>query len=180
MQIHDDMEGFLDGLAAFFDSLSGAATPRASSAPKTFARASDRRLARWAGTSADLPGTSAICSIDTADALGRFMRNGVPDAGALRDIASELDQYRRDACEGASSRLVSFGNMSESLIADRNPAAAIALEGQWHRLTRDLPFFTVCGYHASCFHDSVPDVWSRACAEHWAVSHTSNRWSSRT
>jgi hypothetical protein len=109
--------------------------------------------------------------IDAADALNRFLRNGLPDAGILADIASELDQYRREAGEGPSPRLTIFGNMAGLLIASGNPMAAIALERHWTALTRDLPFLTLCGYSTSCFSAGVPGLWSSTCQEHWAVSH---------
>jgi len=112
-------------------------------------------------------------AIDAAQALKRFMRNGLPDPGVLSEVAAELDEYRRAVAEGPGFRLTIFGNMAALLAAEGNDQAALALERTWDRLTGDLPFFTVCGYCASCFHDRAADLYSRACAEHQAVSHTS-------
>jgi hypothetical protein len=61
--------------------------------------------------------------------------------------------------------------MAGTLSANGNVPAAIALERLWNEVTRGRPFLTVCGYASSCFHDAVPDFWSDACAEHWALSH---------
>jgi hypothetical protein len=63
-----------------------------------------------------------------------------------------------------------LGNMVVPLIANGNVEGAIALEKQWNALTHDRPFLTLCGYATSCFEDGNSEVWSRACAEHWAVS----------
>jgi hypothetical protein len=38
-------------------------------------------------------------------------------------------------------------------------------------LTNELPFLTICGYEASCFHEGAPDLWPDVCAKHWALSH---------
>jgi hypothetical protein len=70
--------------------------------------------------------------------------------------------------------LTIFGDMAASLMAHGNPSAAIALESLWNSLTHGLPFFTVCGYSESCLDDCLPEIWSKACREHWAVSHTTD------
>jgi hypothetical protein len=110
--------------------------------------------------------------IDAADALSRVMRDGLPDPGVISEIASELDQYRQTASEGPERRLSIFGNVASALIADGNGTAAIALEGEWNRRTHGLPFLTLCGYSAACFHNAEPQLWSHTCHEHGAVSHT--------
>ena len=174
MQLHDNVECFLDGLATLFDLALRRGDATCVIGTEDIREGLGRRL-RAAGWEVGRPsGHKRYVVIDAADAFGRVMRDGHPDARLLGDIASELDQYRRTVSEGPLSRLTLFGNMVVPLITDGNPAAAIALESQWNRLTDGLPFFTVCGYHASCFHDTVSDVWSKACAEHWAVSHTSD------
>jgi len=159
---------------AFSTSLFGAATPRASLPPRKFARVLDERLRarRW-----DVGGSSGhkrYVVIDAADALKRFMRDGLPDAKRLAEIAAELDQYRRAAAEGATSRLTIFGNMVEMLSAEGNTRAVISFEKMWTALTHDLPFLTLCGYATSCFHDGVPGLWSDACNEHRVLSHATD------
>jgi CheY-like chemotaxis protein len=174
MQVHGDVECFLDGLASFFNLALRRGDATCVIGTDEVREGLSRRL-RAAGWDVGGPsGHKRYLSIDTVDALGRFMRNGVPDAGVIADIASELDQYRRDVCEGGSSRLTIFGNMVVPLIADGNSAAAIALESHWSRLTHALPFLTLCGYPASCFHACGPDVWSNTCHQHWAVGHTND------
>ncbi|HSL71667.1 MAG TPA: hypothetical protein VK864_15580, partial [Longimicrobiales bacterium] len=86
-------------------------------------------------------------------------------------IAAELDEYRLAVAERASSRLAIFGNMASLLSAQGFDSAAVALESLWNRLTRDLPFLTLCGYETSCFHEGVPNLWPGVWAEHAALSH---------
>ena len=174
MQVHGDVECFLDGLASFFNLALRRGDATCVIGTDEVREGLSRRL-RAAGWDVDGPsGHKRYLSIDTTDALSRFMRNGLPDAEIVADIALELDQYRRDVSEGESSRLTIFGNMVVPLIAAGNPTAAIALESHWTRLTHALPFLTLCGYPASCFHAYGPDVWSNACHQHWAVGHTND------
>jgi len=174
MQVHGDVECFLDGLASFFNLALRRGDATCVIGTDEVREGLNRRL-RAAGWDVGGPsGHKRYLSIDTADALSRFMRNGLPDAEIVADIASELDQYRRDVSEGESSRLTVFGNMVVPLIAAGNPTVAIALESHWTRLTHGLPFLTLCGYPASCFHACDPDVWSNACHQHWAVGHTND------
>jgi MEDS: MEthanogen/methylotroph, DcmR Sensory domain len=173
-QLYGGLEPFLDGLAAFFDLALRRGDATCLIGTEDVREGLGRRL-RAAGWDVGGPsGHKRYRVIDAADALSRFMRHGLPDIGILAEIASELDQYRRAVNEAAPSRLAIFGNMSVLLIADGNPTAALALENHWNRLTEGLPFLTLCGYPASCFHDHMPDLWSRTCHEHWAVSHTTD------
>ena len=73
--------------------------------------------------------------IDAADALNRFMRDGLPDADLLGQIAAELDEYRLAAAEGPASRLMVFGEMVVPLSTAGNAEAVIALERLWNTLT---------------------------------------------
>ena len=153
-------------LPLFSIARSGAATRPAPSPPGRFVRASAIAFRPVVGTSADSPGTNGISPSTPATRLTGSCATGVAGPGPARRDCAELEEYRRAESEGAASRLTVFGNMVESLSADGNAPAVIALESQWNRLTHDLPFVTICGYAASCFHDGVPGLWSGACAEH--------------
>jgi DNA-binding NarL/FixJ family response regulator len=173
MQLHGDAKSFLDGLAGFFD-----LALRRGDATCVIATAEVRegladRLQRRGWDVGAASGHDRYLVIDAADALQRFMRNGLPDPARLAEIAAELDHYRTTV-GSTSSRLTIFGNMVMSLSADGNTEAVIALESLWNRLTQDLPFLTLCGYSTSCLHHAVPDLYPRACAEHWVVSHTND------
>jgi DNA-binding NarL/FixJ family response regulator len=174
MHVCGDSESINSGLATFFDE----ALRRGDAACVIATEAVRDGLARrldalgWAMDSSF--GHPRYRSVDADDALNRFMRNGLPDTTALSDIAAELDEYRRLATNGAGSRLTIFGTMAGILCERGNVEGAMALETAWSTVTEHLPFFTVCGYAAGCFHEGVPDLWSRASAAHWAVSHSGN------
>jgi CheY-like chemotaxis protein len=173
MQLHDDPKIFLDGLAEFFD-----LALRRGDATCVIATADVRdglaaRLQRRGWDVGATAGHDRYLVIDASDALQRFMRNGLPDATRLAEVATELDHYRRTVCD-SSSRLTIFGNMVMSLSADGNGEAVIALENLWNTLTADLPFLTVCGYSTACLHHPAPDLYPRACAEHRVVTHTND------
>jgi CheY-like chemotaxis protein len=171
MQTYDDLETFLDGLAALFERALRRGDATCLIATRPVREGVDARLQR---RGFEVIGSSAharYLAIDAADALKRFMRNGVPDAACLAEIAAELDQYRLAVGEGAAPRLTVFGDMVVSLSEDGNPNAAVHLERMWNELTHGLPFLTLCGWAASCFHHCAPGLWSDVCAEHRALSH---------
>jgi DNA-binding NarL/FixJ family response regulator len=171
MHLYGDHEKFVDGLADFF----GRALSRGDATcvmATEDVRDGVRGRLREAGWDVGGPSGHTRClMIDATDAINRFMRNGLPDALVLAEIAAELDAYRRAVSEDKKSRLTLFGNMASSLIANDNLTAAITLETVWGRLTDRLPFFTVCGYPASCLQENDRESWSQTYVPHTAVSH---------
>jgi len=108
---------------------------------------------------------------DAAESLSKFIREGRPDAGCVADIVADLDRKRVVAC-GPESRLTLIGELAAILCRQGQFQAAVEVEQTWSRLTRDLPFFTVCCYSAECFQDSKSvEMFPMVCAEHRAVSH---------
>ena len=173
MQLYGDPERFLDGLAAFLDLALRRGDATCVIGGDNIREGLDRRL-RDAGWDIGPSGERHYFVMDTVDTLSRVMRNGLPDPERVAEVASELDQYRRAVSVGPQSRLTLFGDVASSLIANGNSAAAIELESQWNSVTDGRAFFTLCGYSASCLDDCVPKIWSQACLEHWAVSHTTD------
>jgi CheY-like chemotaxis protein len=174
MQIHDDVNTFADGGAIFLDAALRRGDATCIIVTERVRESLAERL-RARGWEIGGPFGHRRCLVmDASDALKRFMRSGFPDGDRLAEVAAELDAYRRSAAEGTPSRLTIFGNMVVVLCEDGNEKAAIALESLWNTLTHGLPFFTLCGYAASCFHDGVPDLWAAARNEHWALSHASD------
>jgi DNA-binding NarL/FixJ family response regulator len=174
MQLRNDPESFMDDLAGFFDLALRHGDATCVIATAQVRQGLHERL--WA-LGWDVGGSSGhkrCVVIDAADALRRFMRDGLPDADRLAELAAELEQYRQAAAEGTTRRLTIFGNMVEMLSAEGNTKAVISLERLWDRLTHDLPFLTLCGYATSCFHDGVPDLWPDACDAHRALSHAAD------
>jgi CheY-like chemotaxis protein len=172
MQLYAEVDGFLDELAAFYDVALRRGDATCVIAGADVRDGLERRLRAAGWNVGGSSGHGRYLAIDALEALGRVMRHGLPDAGRVAEIASELDEYRRAVSEGAAGRLTVFGRVVAPLIAAGNPDGAMLLENQWHRVTQDRPFLTLCAYPASCFHDNAPDLWSKACHEHSAVSHS--------
>jgi CheY-like chemotaxis protein len=171
MQLYAGVESFADGLADFFDRALRRGDATCVIATERVREELGARLRTRGWTVGGPTGHERLLVIDAADALRRCMRDGMPDAGIVAQIANELEAYRLAVTNDPASRLTIFGNMVVALIEDGNSAAAIELERLWNTFTRDRPFFTLCGYAASCFHDGAPDLWARACTEHSTLSH---------
>jgi DNA-binding NarL/FixJ family response regulator len=170
MLLHDESTSSLDGIAVCLDRALQSGDATCVIATRRIRQGLSDRLRARGWDVGESSRHSRVRVIDAAGGVDGFVRDGVPDASRLAEIASELDHYRRGVA-GASSRLVVFGNMAATLTADGNGTAALELEHLWSTLTRDLPFLTICGYTPSCFHDGAADVWSGVCAHHWVVSH---------
>ena len=170
MQLHDEVDSLVDDVAAFFDLALRRGDATYVIATREIREGINERLRARGWNVGGSSGHKRYLAVDAADALNRFMRNGLPDPNLLAEIAVELDQYRRAVCDGPGSRLTVFGNMVMALHAAGNTRAMIPLESEWNRVTAGLPILTLCGYGSTCFHDS-PGLWPGACAEHWAVSH---------
>jgi DNA-binding NarL/FixJ family response regulator len=173
VQVRRNLHSFLEDVATLFDLAlrRGDATCVIASGEVRDGLSVRLRARGWKIGGADAD--QRYVAIDAAEALGRFMRNGLPDAPVLAAIAADLENYRRSTVERETSRLTIFGHMSELLMAEGNPAAAVALESLWHRLTRHLPFYTLCAYDQSCFDGVAPDFRARVYAEHEVVGHAS-------
>ena len=174
LHIHDGAEVFLDSLTEFLDGALQRGDATCIIATKSVREGVGERLQERGWDVAGPSGHKRCRVIDARDALQGFMRDGVPDGNSLADVAAELDAYRRTAAEGTPAQLTIFGNMSVALCEDNNVKGAIALENLWNTLTRDLPFFTLCGYPTSCFRDGEHELWSAVRDEHWALSHAND------
>jgi CheY-like chemotaxis protein len=116
--------------------------------------------------------TGNYFEFDAADALSQFMRNGRPDAGELGRMVDDLERLRLACTPGGRSRVTIFGEMAGLLMRDGEFEAAIELEQTWSRLTRSLPYLTICSYLSRTPDRELhPAVWSAMCAEHSAICH---------
>jgi DNA-binding NarL/FixJ family response regulator len=174
MQVYGDVRSFLDGLATFFDMALRRGDATFIAAREDIREALRARLRAHGWDVAESSGHSRCLVLDIDEVLNRFMRNGSPDPELLAEIGAELEQFRRAVTEHDTSRLTMFADTAAPLITSGNIKGALALEQQWNALTQNRSFFTLCGYATSCFHDGPADLWSNACAEHWAVSQASD------
>jgi hypothetical protein len=171
MQVHGDDESFLDGVATLFDLALRLGDATCVIAPEELRQALADRLRARGWDVGGSPGHKRYLAVDAADALNRLMRNGLPDEARLAEIVAEMEEHRRAVAEWATSRLMVFGTMATLLNAEDNATAAAALENCWDRLTRELPFITICAYSTSWFHGGASDLLSRMRTVHWALNH---------
>ena len=174
MQLYQDEDLFVDGLAELFDLALRDGDATCIIAGRRICDGLADRLRAQGWPVGGSPGHRRYLALDANDAIARVMRNGRPDRGRLAEIVGELETYRRAESEGTGSRLTVCGNISGMLIAGGNTPAALALEHEWNALTNGRPFLTVCGYSSSCFHDDRPGLWRDTCTEHRAVSYTTD------
>lgn len=174
MHLRHDSQSFMDDVASFFDSALRRGDPTCIIATEEVRQGVNERLRALGWDVGGSSGHTRYAVFDAADALKRFMRNGLPDPNRLAEIAAELDEYRRAAAEGTTARLTIFGNMVEVLSAEGNTNAVISLERLWNTFTHDRPFLTLCGYATWCFHDGVSDFWPDACNAHRVLSHAND------
>jgi CheY-like chemotaxis protein len=172
MQVHGDDESFLDGLATLFDLALRLGDATCVISTEQVREGLARRLRARGWNVGGTAGHKRYLALDSVGAVNRCIRNGVPDASILAEIAAELEQYRQATAERPTSRLTIFGNMVMVLIEDGNVKGAIALEKMWTTVTQGLPFLTLCGYASSCFHGNTPDLMSGARAQHFALAHS--------
>jgi hypothetical protein len=104
--------------------------------------------------------------LDVHDVLSELLCDGMPDPGRLAQVVEDLDDYRRGGCLNGSTRLTLAGNLAGTLHAEGNDAGALAIERLWNRATSTRPFFTVCGYAASCFSGHTSEAFERTTGEH--------------
>jgi CheY-like chemotaxis protein len=173
MHVYGSEESFADALVSCFDlALHRGDAACLVAAPSIRDRVTTGLRARgWdVGSST---GMRRYRTIDTHAALADLVRGGLPDPTRLAEVVEELDEYRRTACDGSSSRLTIVGDLSGSLKAAGNPGGAHAMERLWNIHTEGRPFLTVCGYSVSGFGDASDD-WSTTASEHSTVCHAND------
>jgi DNA-binding response OmpR family regulator len=172
-QLYGDVSSFVAGVSAFLDVALRRGDATLIVATEDLREPIRARLALRGWNAGGPTGLARCLVVNANEALNRFMRGDDPDPDGLAEMIAELDLFRRTEADNETSRLTVFGNMAVPLMSSGNTAGAIAIERQWDALTRDRPFFTLCAYSTSCFHDGSDERWWTTCAEHSVVSHAS-------
>src|SRR5262245_42675273 len=89
MQVHHGVESFLDGAAAFFNVALRRGDATCLIGTERIRQGVADRLRRRGWNVGGSSGHKRCLIIDAADALPRFMRNGLPDRDRLAEIAAE-------------------------------------------------------------------------------------------
>ena len=171
-QLHQDEDAFIEGAVAFFDEALQRGDATCLIASQTVRERLGALLRKRGWKIGGVNGHPRCLVIDTATAVNRIKRNGLPDADRIAEISTELEEYRISASESPTRRLTIFGDMAGTFALEGNGAAVRAMEHLWNKFTHHLPFLTVCNYSTKCFaHETSPSLLSDVSAEHWAVSH---------
>lgn len=116
-------------------------------------------------------------SLDAAQTLERFMREGWPEAARFVKVVGTALEQAAMAAQGKTPRIAAFGEMVALLWERGDPEAAIRLEQLWNDLAKTYPLALRCAYPISAFdREEHGDSFLRICAEHSHVipveSHT--------
>jgi signal transduction histidine kinase len=105
-----------------------------------------------------------VC-LDAADTLGKFMRDGKPDAALFRQtIGGTIADASRAS---RSEQVLAFGEMVALLWAEGNRDAALDLERLWNDLALTHSFHLRCAYPLSGFRNAEDtQLFLNVCAEH--------------
>lgn len=170
VQFYSDDESFLDGVTQFI----GTAL-KAGSAVIVIATESHResRLSRLQAYGKDM--TAAIeqgryVSADAADALSRFMFNGMPDPALFLELFGRLIATAVEAAKGEPAHVAIFGEGVHLLWAQGNAEAAIQIEKLSNQLAKTYDVDILCGYSVGSLEGGMDSpIFQRICAEQSAV-----------
>ena len=109
-------------------------------------------------------------TLDAAETLSTFMRNGIPDPVRFSKLLGDLIVKAAEAVKREQARVAIFGECVHLLWAQGNSEAAIQMEKLGNRLAKRYNVDILCGYSQ----DSVQGVmdrqiFQRICAEHSAI-----------
>lgn len=109
-------------------------------------------------------------SVDTSEALGTFMVDGVIDSPRFLDLFGNLIARAAQTVSKQQARVTVYGECVQLLWAQGNADEAIKLEQLTNQLLKAYDVDMLCGYSLTNFHDQPgTEMFQRICAEHSAV-----------
>jgi excisionase family DNA binding protein len=116
-----------------------------------------------------LRSANQFVTLDAAECLSRFMRDGTPDKLQFGELVGPLIQR---ASEG-QRRVRIYGEMVALLAAEGQHAATIRLEQLWNDAQQNYAFSLLCGYPMDRFGgEALAELLGSVCAEHARVVPT--------
>jgi signal transduction histidine kinase len=104
-------------------------------------------------------------TLDAAETLARFMRNGSPDVARFSEVVGGV--LGQASAAGENARIAAFGEMVALLWEAGNSEGAIRLEQLWNDLARTYPLSLRCAYPMTRFgREDHGDLFLKICAEH--------------
>ena len=108
--------------------------------------------------------------LDAADALSKFMVDGMPDSVRFLELLGDLIVTAREAAKGEHAGVSVFGECVHVLWAQGNAEAAIQVEELGNKLTQIHAVDILCGYSVGTVEKRMDNaVFQRICSEHSAV-----------
>jgi signal transduction histidine kinase len=171
VRFYGDEARFLDELSQFLGGALGAGGAVIVVATQEHRNGLARRLKMRGLDIAALGARGQYSSLDAAEMLARFMRDGMPDATLFTDCIGGVIETA--AAQGASPSIAVFGEMVALLAVEGKPEAAIRLEHLWNDLSRVYSFTIRCAYPLSSFRRvGDGELMEEICAAHAHVIPT--------
>jgi hypothetical protein len=109
-------------------------------------------------------------SLDAADALSKFMLDGMPDPVRFLRLLGNLIATAAEAAKGEHARVAVFGECVHLLWAQGNAEAAIQVEKLGNQLAKIYEVDILCGYSLGSVQGGMDgQIFQRICAEHSSV-----------
>jgi hypothetical protein len=108
-------------------------------------------------------------SLDAAEAISTFMRNGRPDPVRFVKFFGNLIATAAKAAKGEQTRVAVFGEGAHLLCARGNAEAAIQVEKLSNLLGKTDDVDILCGYLGRVEGGVNSHIFQRICAEHSAI-----------
>lgn len=106
-------------------------------------------------------------TLDAADTLAKFMKDGWPDEKLFSRTFGTLFKQASSNPSGQSRRISAFGEMVALLWAQGLPEAAVRLEQMWNQFAETYSFSLRCAYSMSGFdRERHGEKFLQICSEH--------------
>ena len=152
VQFYGDGAFPIDDLARYIGSALGAGDAGVVIATKAHRDKLSRRLKALGIDVALATRQGRYVSLDAAETMSHFMRDGWPDAARFAEIIGGVIERAGRGSQGKSRRVAAFGEMVALLWAEGKPEAAIRLEQLWNDLAKTHSFDLHCAYPMALFH----------------------------
>jgi PAS domain S-box-containing protein len=170
VQFYRDDAFLLEGLGRFIGSALGAGDSSVVIATKAHRDGLVQRLKARGLDLSLATNQGRYISLDAAETLAKFMREGSPDASRFAEVVGSVLARARAAAQGEQPRVAAFGEMVALLWAEGKTEAAIRLEQLWNDLAQSHSFHLHCAYPIAAFGQVADgDLIEKVCAAHSRV-----------
>jgi len=167
VQFYGEDSFLLDELSRFIGTALGAGDAAVVIATKAHREGLAQRLKARGLDAARAAEQGRYVAMDAAETLGKFMRDGWPDAALFMEVLGGVLGQAAAAGGGTDSRISAFGEMVALLWTQGNAEAAVRLEQLWNELAQNYSLSLRCAYPMNGFdREYHSDSFLRICTEH--------------